>query len=181
MIYNRADIVNFMKPTAEAEKYDRMTGFTAAGKSMNASTYDRRYVDEKTERSDAIAYATAIGYNFDRMTENAVHTRIAEIHDKELVGQTVEIVTVNFNEKGTSNNSFKARKRVYSVVPDADGDSTDAYTYSGAFKANGNIVEGEATSTDDWKTCTFVSGAESQASPQNVQEEQSEEDAGAGE
>ena len=156
MIYNRADIVNFMKPTAEAEKYDRMTGFTEAGKSMNASTYDRRYVDEKTERSDVIAYAAEIGYNFDRMTDNAVHTRIAEIHDKELVGQTVEIVTVNFNEKGTAENSFKARKRVYSVVPDADGDSTDAYTYSGAFKANGDIVEGEATSEDDWATCTFA-------------------------
>ena len=90
------------------------------------------------------------------MTDNAVHTRIAEIHDKELVGQTVEIVTVNFNEKGTAENSFKARKRVYSVVPDADGDSTDASTYSGAFKANGDIVEGEATSEDDWATCTFA-------------------------
>lgn len=156
MVYNRADIVNFMKPTLEAEKYDRMTGFTEAGKSMNASTYDRRYVDEKTERSDVIAYATEIAYAFDRMTDNAIHTRIAEIHDKELVGQTVEIVTVNFNEKGTSENSFKARKRLYSVVPDADGDNTDAYTYSGAFKANGDIIEGEATSTDEWTTCTFA-------------------------
>lgn len=155
MIYNRADIVNFMKPTPESEKYDRMTGFTEAGKSMNASTYDRRYVDEKTERSDVIAYATEIGYAFDRMTDNEVHTAIAEIHDKEIVGATKEIVTVNFNEKGQSENSFKARKRVYSVVPDADGDSTDAYTYSGAFKANGDIVEGEATSTDNWETCTF--------------------------
>ena len=155
MIYNRADIVNFMKPTTESETYDRMTGFTEAGKSMNASTYDRRYVDEKTERSDVIAYATEIGYAFDRMTDNEVHTAIAEIHDKEIVGATKEIVTVNFNEKGKSENSFKARKRVYSVVPDADGDSTDAYTYSGAFKANGDIVEGEATSTDNWETCTF--------------------------
>ena len=156
MIYNRADIVNFMKPTTDAETYDRMKGFTEAGKSLNSSTYDRRYVDEKTERSDVIAYATEIAYAFDRMTDNAVHTRIAEIHDKELVGQTVEIITVNFNEKGTAENSFKARKRVYSVVPDADGDSTDAYTYSGAFKANGDIAEGEATSTDDWATCTFA-------------------------
>ena len=106
MIYNRADIVNFMKPSTDAETYDRMKGFTEAGKSLNSSTYDRRYVDEKTERSDVIAYATEIAYAFDRMTDNAVHTRIAEIHDKELVGQTVEIITVNFNEKGTAENSF---------------------------------------------------------------------------
>lgn len=156
MIYNRADIVNFMKPSNEATTYNRMTGFTEAGKSLNSTTYDRRYVDEKTERSDVVAYATEIAYNFDRMTDNAVHTRIAEIHDKELVGQTVEIVTVNFNEKGTTENTFKARKRVYSVVPDSDGDGTDAYQYSGAFKANGDIVEGTTTSTDNWATCTFT-------------------------
>lgn len=44
------------------------------------------------------------------MTDNPVHDRIAEIHDKELVGQVVDIVTVNFNEKGTEEDSFKARK-----------------------------------------------------------------------
>lgn len=158
MIYNRADIVNFMKTTSSGTTYDRMTGFTDAGRSLNSTTYDRRYVDEKTERSDVIAYATEIAYSFDRMTDNAVHDAIAKIHDQELVGQTVEIVTVNFNEKGTTENSFKARKRVYSVVPDADGDSTDAYTYSGAFKANGDTVEGETTSTDNWSTCTFTAG-----------------------
>jgi len=160
MIYNRADIVNFMK-NANEEKYSRMTGFTEAGKSLNASTYDRRYVDERTERSDVTSYASEIAYAFDRMTENENHDRIAEIHDKELVGQTVEIVTVNFNKKGNTDNTFKARKRIYSVQPDSDGDSTDAYTYSGAFKANGDLVEGTATSDDDWKTCTFTTDSSS--------------------
>ena len=138
------------------ENFSRMTGFTDAGKSMNASTYDRRYVDEKIERSDVIAYAPEIAYGFDRMVGNEVHEAIVKIHNGELVGQTVEIVTVNFNEKGTSENSFKARKRTYSVIPDAEGDSTDAYTYSGTFRASGEIVEGEATSDDDWATCTFA-------------------------
>ncbi len=156
MIYNRADIVNFMKPTLESTTYNRMTGFTDGGKSLNSTTYDRRYIDEKTERSDVVSYSTEIAYAFDRMTDNAVHDRIAEIHDKELVGQTVEIVTVNFNEKGTTDGSFKARKRVYSVVPDSDGDSTDAYTYSGSFKANGDIVEGTVTTTDEWNSCSFT-------------------------
>lgn len=156
-VYNRADIVNFMKVE---ENFNRMQGFTDAGKSMNASTYDRRYVDEKIERSDVIAYAPEIAYNFDRMVGNEVHEKIAAIHNGELVGQAVEIVTVNFNEKGTAENSFKARKRAYSVIPDAEGDSTDAYTYSGAFRASGEVEEGEVTSTDDWATCTFAKNTE---------------------
>ena len=159
MIYNRADIVNFMKDK-EKETFSRMTGFTDGGRSLNSNTYDRRYIDEKTERSDVVSYSTEIAYAFDRMTDNEVHDRIAEIHDKELVGQTVEILTVNFNIKGTTEGSFKARKRTYSIVPDSDGDSTDAYTYSGSFKANGDQVEGIATTTDNWETCTFVVNTE---------------------
>lgn len=155
MIYNRADIVNFMKDE-EKETFNRMTGFTDGGRSLNSTTYDRRYIDEKTERSDVVSYSTEIAYAFDRMTGNAVHDRISKIHDKELVGQIVEILTVNFNEKGSTDVSFKARKRLYSVVPDSDGDSTDAYTYSGSFKANGDQIEGTATSTDGWTTCTFT-------------------------
>ena len=123
---------------------------------VDASTYDRRYVDEKIERSDVIAYAPEIAYGFDRMIGNEVHEAIVKIHNGELVGQTVEIVTVNFNEKGTAENSFKARKRTYSVIPDAEGDSTDAYTYSGTFRASGEIVEGEATSENNWTTCSFA-------------------------
>ena len=152
-VYNRADIVNFMKVE---ETFNRMQGFTDAGKSMNSSTYDRRYVDEKIERSDVIAYAPEIAYSFDRMVGNAVHEKIVAIHNGELVGQTVEIVTVNFNEAGETEGSFKARKRTYSVIPDSEGNSTDAYTYSGAFRASGEIVEGEATSDDEWTTCTFA-------------------------
>lgn len=153
-VYNRADIVNFMK-IGDAEKFTRMQGFTDAGKTMNPSTYDRRYVDEKIERSDVIAYSPEIAYNFDRMVGNEVHEAIVAIHNGELVGQSVEIVTVNFNEKGTTEGSFVARKRTYSVIPDAEGDGTDAYTYSGAFRASGEVVKGEATSVDEFKTCTF--------------------------
>ena len=85
-----------------------------------------------------------------------MHDTIVAIHNGELVGQTVEIVTVNFNEAGKTEGSFKARKRTYSVIPDSEGDSTDAYTYSGAFRASGEIVEGEATSADEWTTCTLI-------------------------
>lgn len=156
VLYNRADIVNFMGLTEDATTFNRMTGFTDNGKSLNSSTYERRYVDEKTSRKDVTGYATEIAYTFDRYTNNSVHDKVANVHDLEQVGVVVPIVAVNFNEKGTTANSFKARKRNYAILPDNDGDGTDAYQYSGAFGANGDLVEGTATSSDGWKTCTFT-------------------------
>lgn len=154
-LYNRADIVNFIK-VGEGETYKRMTGFTENTKSLNPETYERRYVDEKSQRKDTTGYATEISYNFDREIGNAVHEAIAEIHDKEIAGATVEIVTVNMNVAGTAANTFKAKKRIYSVLPDSDGDGTDAYQYSGTFAAQGDIIEGTASSTDSFKTITFT-------------------------
>ena len=149
-IYNRADIVNFMNTGTVSEPvYTRMQGFTEGGKSLNSSTYDRRYIDEKTERSTVTGYSTEIAYNFDRIVDNAIHEKLADIHDKELVGETVQILTVNLKNN-------EARLRNYSVIPDADGDSTDAYTYSGTFHADGDIQEGTATVSTDGMTATFT-------------------------
>jgi hypothetical protein len=149
-VYNRADIVNFMKTEKD---YTRMQGFTEGGKSLNSSTYDRRYIDEKTERSDVTGYSPEIAYAFDRIVDNPIHDIIAEIHDEEKVGETVQIVTVNFNKK--TEEGYEAKLRTYSVIPDSDGDSTDAYTYSGTFHAAGDITKGIATISTDGMTATF--------------------------
>jgi len=158
-VYNRADIVNFMGLTLEATIFQRMKGFTDGGKSLNSTTYDRRYIDEKTERSDVTSYATSIAYAFDRMYGNGVHNIISKIHDNELTGEIVPIVTVNFNEPVEG--GYKAKFRLWSVAPESDGDSTDAYTYSGTFKANGSMVEGIATvlegNENDTTTITAIS------------------------
>jgi hypothetical protein len=66
-----------------------------------------------------------------------------------LVGESVEILTVNIK-------TGEARLRNYSVIPDTDGDSTDAYTYSGTFHADGDIQEGTATVSADGMTATFT-------------------------
>lgn len=154
-IYNRADIVNFMNTgTSQAPVFTRMQGFTEGGKSLNSTTYDRRYIDEKTERSTVTGYSTEIAYSFDRIVGNGIHEKLANIHDNELVGEVVEILTVN-----TVTNDAKLRN--YSVIPDADGDSTDAYTYSGNFHADGDIIEGTATISGDGMTATFVEGTPS--------------------
>ena len=49
-----------------------------------------------------------------------------------------------------------AIKRTYAVVPDADGDGTDAMVYSGTFRAVSGIEEGYATSADGWKTAEYT-------------------------
>lgn len=145
----------FMK-TAD-EKYTRMTGFTSLGESKEASEYSRQYVDEATERTDVVGYATGIDYEFDRHTNTPVHERLAEISDNEITGTDaqVEIVSVDLFDEQTGG-GCTARLRSYSVIPDASGDSTDALTYGGSFKAAGDIVHGTATSDDGWKTCTFT-------------------------
>ena len=81
----------------------------------------------------------------------------------------VPIVTVDFNKEGKTSDSFKARRRLYSVIPDSSGGDENKYTISGTLGANGEIEEGEATSTDNWKTCTFTAdNATNTASVQSV-------------
>lgn len=154
-IYNRADKVNYMGVIeGGGEKFYRMTGFTEAGKTLNTKTYDRQYVDELSERSDATGYSTKIAYNFDRYKDNKVHDVLADIHDNEVVAGTVNIITVDFNKEGTAKGEFKAKKRRFAVIPDGDGDGTDAYQYSGEFASNGMQEEVVVTSTDNWDTVT---------------------------
>lgn len=155
-ILNRADKVSFMGLTDDATTFNRMRGFTDMGKSSNPSEYSRRYVDERTERSDVTGYAPEISYAFDQTKGDNVQKVIVDITDNEVTGKKVTIVTVDFSQEGNTEGSYVARKREYSVIPDSDGDSTDAYTYSGSFKAAGDIVKGYATSTDNWETCSFT-------------------------
>lgn len=150
-LYKRSDKKNYMKVES---KYEKMTGFTEGGKSYNAKTYDRQYIDEDFERSDVTGYATEISYAFDRYTNNKVHDKLAKIHEEELTGESVEIVTVNFKDEvaDSQGKKFYCNVRSFSVIPDAEGDSTDAYTYSGAFKAGGAGKKMVATTTDNWAT-----------------------------
>ena len=148
----------FMKVGTEGT-YDRITGFTSLIEGKEAKEYARQYIDEATERTDVVGYATGIEYAFDRYTNNAVHEKIANITDDELLGvdAQVEIVSVDvFEEK--AGGKYPSRKRTYSVVPDTTGDGTDALIYSGNFKAVSEIVKGYCTTTDKWQTCTFVEG-----------------------
>ena len=69
---------------------------------------------------------------------------IASVHDDELTGETRNIMVVDFFDKGeaTKEDEFVARKREFSILPDASGDGTDALQYSGSFGVKSEPVKG---------------------------------------
>ena len=155
----RSQRVAFMNTdkTGSTPKYERMTGFTTITNSKEPKEYSRQYVDEAAERSDVVGYAPSIEFSYDRHTNTPVHDRLSEIHDKELLGNDahVDIVTVDLFDQDEQNR-YHATKRTYAVIPDTDGDGTDALIYSGTFRSVSEIEEGYATSSDEWKTATYT-------------------------
>lgn len=160
ILTSRAKIVAFYgiksgSGDSAAVTYYRMQGFTSLSTSKNPKEYTRQYVDEEFEQTDVVGYSPAIAYTFDRYDGNVVHDDIARITNGELTGNDalVDIVVVD-----TTKSTQNAAKRTYAVIPDSEGDSMDAYTYSGNFKVKGDRVEGNATVSADGLTCTFNDG-----------------------
>lgn len=139
--------------------YHRMQGFTDISTSKNPIEYSRQYVDEEFEQSDVVGYSPSIAYGFDQFVGNAVHEDIVKISDDELLGtEAVRPIVMVDMSKTTGINAVK---RDFAVIPDSEGDSTDAYTYSGNLKVKGDKIKGTATSADGWQTITFTEeGAE---------------------
>ena len=166
-LVQRADKVAFMGvPTTAGGTttivYHRMQGFTDMSKSLNPKEYSRQYVDEAFEQTDVVGFSPSIAYGFDQYKGNAVHDDLVKLSDNEAVGTAAvrSIVIVDFTKETAETGAFEAKKREFSVIPDSEGGSTDAYTYSGNFKVKGNQIEGVATSSDDWMTLTFTENME---------------------
>lgn len=146
--------------TGTGVTYTRMEGFTDLSNSKNPSEYSRRYVDETSDRVSTSGFAPSTSYAFDRYKGNPVLDDIISIHEGEKIGGAasrtiiqVDLTTVK-EESGTI--TAKAIKRDYSVIPDADGGSNDALTYSGNFRAAGAFEEVTVTTSDDWQTITIT-------------------------
>lgn len=143
--------------TNEAPVFTRMTKFTNMTNNKNPKEYARQYVDKATEDTDVVGYSPSIEYSFDRHTNTPVHEKIAKIHDGELTGSEtlVDILIVDlFTADETG--KCEARKRTYSVIPNADGDGTDALVYAGSFKSKSEVVIGTATLDDTEQVATFT-------------------------
>lgn len=157
-IVKRSDKVAFLNVgTSENKNFQRMRKFTEISTSKNSTEYSRRYVDEDSDTTDVTGYSEEKAYAFDQYTNNPVHEKIAKITDDELTGDdaTVEILVADKTKEAT-NGGYEARLRKYAVVPDSDGDSTDAYTYSGSLKAKGGFEKVTVTISEDGKTATIV-------------------------
>ena len=143
-------------PDGDGITYHRMTGFTEMAITKNASEYSRQYIDEEFAQTDITGYSTAISYEFDRYKGNAVHDDIITITDGELIGTDAvrNIVMVTLTEE--SDAGFQAVMRSFAVIPDGEGASNDAYTYSGTFKVKGNRTKGSAVLSEDKLTLTFT-------------------------
>lgn len=164
-VSRRSDVVAFygVKGSNETVTYNRMVGFTELSTSKNPIEYSRQYVDEDAERTDITGYSPEISYNFDEVADNPVHQDLVSIEDDEVIGSaaTREIIMVYLNREATTPaGSFEARRRTFTVVPDTSGDTTDAMTHSGTFRANGVIEKGTATSADGWQTVTFTADSD---------------------
>lgn len=153
--------VAFMNVSTTAiANFLRMTKFTEISKSKNPTEYSRTYVDEDGEVTDVTGFSEEISYAFDLHTGNLVHEKIVDITDNEKTGDNalVQILQVDFTKP--VGEGYEARLRTYSVIPDTEGDSTDAYTYSGSFKKNGNMTVGVAIMNADNTEATFTANAE---------------------
>lgn len=137
--------------------YTRMEGFTSLSKSHNPTEYERQYVDEDTKRTDITGYNETVAYEMDRYKSNDISDDIAKIHDNELLCDDALRWIISVDMTTATNVSGKnwtatARRRQYAVIPDADGDGTDALIYSGNLKAHGEAEEVTVQTTDDFQT-----------------------------
>lgn len=134
--------------------FHKMQGFTSVVTSKNPQTYTRRYVDEPFEQSDVVGYSPSIAYTFDRFAGNPVHDDIVAVSDLELTGDEAvrEIVIVDL--AAPSDSGYPAVKRDFAIIPDSEGNDTDAYTYTGTMKVKSEMVAGIANIDGD--ICTFT-------------------------
>lgn len=155
-IVKRSEKIPFYGVVKEGNTvFTRMTGFTEMSVNKNPIEHKRQYVDEDFERNDVVGYTTSLTFSFDLFKDNEVHIDIADIFDTEQVGDGAlrSIVIVDLSRG--DGDGYSAIKRDFTLIPDKEGDSAYAYTYSGTLNAAGEKISGRASSADGWQTCTF--------------------------
>lgn len=156
-LIKRSDKVSFLGCLADGEEtFNRMRGFTTLSGAKNPTEYSRRYVDEEFETTDVTGYSPSLDFGFDQYSGDPVHDEMVKILDGEVLGTEARrnIVTVDFSQEA-GEGSYKAVKREYAIIGDAEGDSMDAYTYSGTFRSTGKRIVGTATVDESGAVATF--------------------------
>lgn len=157
-LIKRSDKVSFLGCISEGtETFNRMRGFTTLSGAKNPTEYSRRYVDEEFKTTDVTGYSPSLDFGFDQYSGDPVHDEMVKILDNEALGTEARrnIVTVDFSQEA-GEGSYKAVKREYAIIGDAEGDSMDAYTYSGTFRSTGKRIVGTATVDEAGAVATFT-------------------------
>ena len=157
-LVKRSEKVSFLGCLEGTEEtFNRMRGFTSLSGKKNSKEYSRQYVDEEFETTDVVGFSPSMDFGFDQYKDDPAHEEMVEILDGEYTGTSARrnIVTVDFSQP-TTNGKYKATKREYAVIGDGEGDSMDAYTYSGTFKSTGKRIIGEASVNADGSVATFT-------------------------
>ena len=149
-IVKRADRQHYMNTgTALSPVWSQIgEGFTEFKESKNAVSYQRRYINETSKRTDITGYAPEIDYETEIYSDSPAISKIRQITDRELTGDDakVEIISVDTFEAAVSG-AYSAIKRTYTVIPDEIGDGTDALCYTGTMKAAGELTIGRYNPT----------------------------------
>lgn len=155
----RSDRVAFLNT---GTSYNRMEHFTSLSMSKNPVEYSRSYVDVPNEVTDVTGFSPQMSYGFDRYKGDKAQDYLCAIIDNERIGTDaiVDILVVDMTSKTgeRSDAQYEAVKRSWSVIPDSEGDGTEAYTYSGSFRSNSEREVVKVTLSDDMKEATIVTG-----------------------
>ncbi|MBE7053408.1 MAG: hypothetical protein E7391_03935 [Ruminococcaceae bacterium] len=124
--------------------YKKMLGFSELNVSKNPKEYTRQYTTDDFETTSVIGYSPSMSFAFDRYKGNEVQDDIVNIFDKEITGSSALRTILIVDKNDETYGGYNCKKRLFAVVPDNEGNSTDAYTYSGNFKCKGKSVSGVA-------------------------------------
>ena len=165
-LVRRKDKIPFMDvSTTSVELFKRMRRFTEFSTSKNAQEYSRSYIDEDGETTDVTGYSEEKSYVFDQYTDNPVHEKIVDITENEKTGNDALVKILVVDKTKPIDNGYKARLRTYAVIPDTDGDDTNAYTYSGTLRQNAAFTVGKAVLSENEQTAIFTPIQEAEEYP----------------
>lgn len=136
-------------------------GFTDLSVDFGAEEDERHYVHEKTARTITTGFAKTISFAMDMYSENLACKRIALAFKEEQTGDAaqVDIMSVDYYDKGGAENTYFAKKQKYSISPsnEAEGHGGNVLEYSGSLNALGDPVMGSWSGTlEDEGTGTFT-------------------------
>jgi hypothetical protein len=159
-LVKRSDKVAFFGNVSNGtETFNRMRGFTTLSQSKNPKEYSRQYVDEEFETTDVTGYSPSYDFGFDQYKDDPVHDEMVEILDDEKTGTEARrnMVVVDFSQPvAGQDNTYKAVKREWAIIGDTEGDSMDAYTYSGNMRATSKRIKGTATTSSNDSVAVFT-------------------------